>query len=46
MKWLIKREQKKIKKIPHIVLETIIWQIISQNFYNTGSSPKELELLE
>ena len=40
------RERQKIKKIPHTVLEKIIWQIISQNFCRTRLSHKELELLE
>ena len=46
MKLLIKLDRQKIKKIPHTVLETIISQIISQNFYKIGLNPEELELLE
>ena len=33
-------------KIPHMVLETIISRIISQNFCKIGLNPEELELLE
>ena len=43
-KLLLKRKQQKINKIPHIILEEIIWQIISQSFCKIELNPKELEL--
>ena len=41
-----KRQKTRIKKIPHIVLETIISQIISWNFCKIELNPREFELLE
>ena len=46
MKLLIKLDRQKIKKIPYTVLDTIISQIISQNFCKTELNPEELELLD
>ena len=46
IKLLIKLDRQKIKKIPRTVLETIISQIILQNFCKIGLNPGELELLE
>ena len=46
IKLLIKLDRQKIKKIPHMVLETIISQIILQNLCKIGLNPGELELLE
>ena len=46
MKLLIKLERQKIKKIPHIVLWTVISQIIMQNLCKIGLNHEELELLE
>ena len=46
MKLLIKLDRQKTKKIPHTVLETIILQIISQNFCKIELKPEELQLLE
>ena len=45
-KLIKKREQQKIEKIPHTILEKIISQTILQNFCKTGLNPKELGLLE
>lgn len=42
---LIQHERQKNKKIPHIVSETRILHIVSQNFYKIGLNPKVLELL-
>ena len=42
---LIQHERQKNKKIPHIVLETRILHILSQNFYKIGLNPKVLGLL-
>ena len=39
------RKTKKIKKIPHSILEEIISQIILANFYKVGLNPEELQLL-
>ena len=39
----IKRKRKKIKKIPLFVLQTIISQMILQNFCRTGSNHKEFK---
>ena len=46
IKLLIKLDRPKNKETTHIVLETIISQIILQNFYKIGLNPGELELLE
>ena len=46
IKLSIKLDRQKIKKIPHTVLETIISQIMSQNFCKIGLNSEELELLE
>ena len=45
-KLLIKPKQQKFKEISLTILDKIISQVISQNFYKIGLSPKELELLE
>ena len=41
-KLVIKIERQKIKKIPPIISENIITQIISQNFCKTGLNPNVL----
>ena len=46
IKLLIKLDRPKNKEIPHTALETIISQIILQNFYKIGLNPGEMELLE
>ena len=46
MKILTKLAEQKIKKTLHAFLETIISQIISQNFFKIILNPKELERLE
>ena len=45
-KLLAKFDRQKIKKIAHIVLETTISQMISNNFCKIGLNLEELELLE
>ena len=42
----MKLDRQNIRKTPHIVLETIISQIILQNFCKIGLNPDELEPLE
>ena len=46
IKLLIKLDRPKNKETTRIVLETIISQIILQNFCKIGLNPGELELLE
>ena len=45
-KLLIKLDRRKIRKMLQTVLETIVSQIILQNFCKIGLNPDELELLE